>query len=196
MTTTSPRNLNIPFFSQRDNEENASGSCNVTSCSMALYYLGIRGDKSRGQLEDQLYDRAERLGIDRHSSDGLRTLLQTYPGVIDDLTLFGTFDDIRKAIDKKQPCIVHGYPTRSGHIWVIRGYDSSGFLCNDPWGEWSPNGYITEDGENVHYSTRAIGALCTTDSYEQAMDLYNSNREIKFQVGISGIWLHRVRRIA
>jgi len=162
--------LDVPYFSQLDNEINPSGACNVTSCAMTAYYKGIRGN-GEGQLEDQMYLRCEQRGWSRHDPAGLKLLLESY-NLIDDLRYNGTFADVRNAIDNGRPVIVHGYFTRSGHIVVIRGYDSSGFYVNDPYGEYYYSGYdTTVTGENLHYSKELIARTCSPESLNSPSDL-------------------------
>ncbi|MBI4784006.1 MAG: C39 family peptidase [Oscillatoriophycideae cyanobacterium NC_groundwater_1537_Pr4_S-0.65um_50_18] len=163
-------NLKVPYFSQLDNSNNPYGSCNVTSIAMCLHYLGIRGN-GQGQLEDQLYRKCEANGWDRHSPTDLKKLAESY-GVKDDFSAKAYLKDIKEALDKGRPCIVHGYFTESGHIIVIRGYDVTGFWVNDPYGEYFSSGYRTDlSGGNLRYSYKLIQETCAVDGY---------------------IWLHRL----
>lgn len=168
--------LNVPYFSQLDNEFNPTGSCNVTSIAMCLKYLGIKGDGSYGQIEDQLYAHCEIVGWSRHDPYDLKKLAESYPGIRDNLTQTGTLNDIRTAIDKGHPCVVHGYFTRFGHIVVICGYDDQGFIVNDPYGEWCEAGYDTQAcGKALHYSSGLIARVCSPESIDNPQN----------------IWLHR-----
>lgn len=191
------KTLNVPYFSQRDNSINPSGACNVTSVAMCLYYFGIRGNNPNIQIEDQLYQRCEDRGFDRHSPDGLRQLVESY-GCKDDLTLNGSLADIRKAIDQGKPCIVHGYFTNFGHIIVIKGYDDKGFVVNDPWGELdgAMGRYGSKVGKDLHYSNRLIAAYCHAYSHSDAVDLYKSIQSFNTQKqeAMKEIWLHRISR--
>lgn len=162
--------LDVPYFSQLDNKLNPSGACNVTSCAMAAYYKGVRGD-GNGQLEDQMYRRCEQRGWSRHNPVGLKLLLESY-GLTDDLRYNGTFADIRSAIDNGKPVIVHGYFTRFGHIVLLRGYDNTGFYVNDPNGEYFSWGYDTlVSGENLHYSKELIARTCSPESVNSPADI-------------------------
>ena len=98
-STTPPgggRLLDVPFFSQLDNQRNPMGSCNVTCLAMALAYLGILYS-SGAQLEDALYRSMETLGWDRHDPNHLKALVETFPGYKDIFCTNGRFHDIRTA---------------------------------------------------------------------------------------------------
>ncbi|WP_088889101.1 C39 family peptidase [Leptolyngbya ohadii] len=191
---TTPIDVAVPYFSQRDNQFNPSGACNVTSVAMCLYHLGIRGDNSHKQLEDQMYQRCLQNGWSRHTPDGLKKLIQSYPGCKDDLMLNASLADIRSALDAGIPCIVHGYFTGFGHVIVLRGYDKANFYVNDPWGEWYPWGYDqTVSGEKLRYSNRAIAACCHCYSLGEAKERYARMSDQNMESERS-IWLHRVSR--
>lgn len=169
---------NFPYLSQRDNEFNPSGACNVTSVAMCLKYFGIKGDDSYPQLEDQAYQKCLDNNWSRHDPLGLKALIESYPGMKDDFTSSGTLEDIKQAISAGIPCILHGYFTRSGHIIVAYGFDDQGLIVNDPWGEWFESGYEDSSGENLHYSWGMISRLCSPESTTEPKD----------------IWLHRVHK--
>lgn len=182
------KNLDVIHFNQLDNRFNPHGSCNVTSMAMCLYYHGIRGDKSQAQLEDQIYQRFIDMRLSRHNPDDIKTVLESYPKIVDTLNYRGSPSDIKRSIDEGCPVIVHGYFTRFGHIIVVRGYDNKGFFVNDPYGEV----YITEThsslyypdkglskGKNKHYSYSLMSRACSPESY-QAPNHY---------------WMHTVRRV-
>ncbi|MBC6435964.1 hypothetical protein FM036_43435 [Nostoc sp. HG1] len=71
---------------------------------------------------------------------------------------------MRRAIAEGRPCIIHGYFTSFGHIAVVRGYDRTGLFVNDPFGEWTSSGYLTEvSGENLHYSDGLVQSKCSPE---------------------------------
>lgn len=167
------KQLNVPHKSQLDNALNPTGACNVTSFAMVMAYFQIKGTTNVKQLEDELYLYMEMKGLSRHDPYDLATMARDY-GLEDNLTLRGKLSDIRKAIAEGRPCIIHGYFTSFGHIIVVRGYDSYGFRVNDPYGEWTPNGYRTDhSGENLYYSDQFIQEKCSPE-------------------GEDYIWLHRL----
>lgn len=175
----------FPYLSQTDNELNPSGACNVTSVAMCLSHLGIRGDASYFQLEDQVYQRCLDNDWSRHDPLGLKAVAESYPNIRDHLTTNGSLIDIKQALTSGQPCVIHGYFTRFGHIVAVHGFDDKGLFVNDPWGEWFDWGYFRNDedyperGKNVHYSWGLISRLCSPES------LANPQH----------IWLHRFSRV-
>ncbi|MFM7313622.1 MAG: C39 family peptidase [Cyanobium sp.] len=173
------RDLAVPHLSQLDNRLNPYGSCNVTCVAMCLHYLGYPRCPG-SSLEDELYLKMERLGWDRHDPYDLQHLIGTVPGYRDLFRVDGSFDDVRRAIDAGHPVIMHGYFTRYGHIIVVRGYDKTGFLVNDPYGEWFSSGYDTSrSGERLHYSYDLIARTCSPESHNDP----------------ANIWFHTVLRI-
>jgi uncharacterized protein YvpB len=165
--------LNVPYKNQLDNALNPNGACNVTSFAMVMQYFQVHRRTSQGQLEDELYRFMENSGLSRWEPDDLARLAKAYK-LEDDFTTRGRLYDIRKAIAEGRPCIIHGYFTSFGHIIVVRGYDQNGFWINDPFGEWTADGYRQDiRGANLHYSDRLIQSKCSPE-------------------GDDYIWLHRL----
>lgn len=158
--------LNVSYKSQLDNHYNPTGSCNVTSVAMVLDFLGCKGNQPSMQLEDELYEYCENLGLSRHSPKDLAYLIKDH-GFHDNFVISATIDEVREWLAVEEiPVIVHGYFTAFGHIIVIVGYDNSGFYVHDPYGEWTSSGYKTSaNGSYLHYSYRLIRRLCIPDGY-------------------------------
>ncbi|MBD2041689.1 C39 family peptidase [Microcoleus sp. FACHB-672] len=189
----------VPYFSQLDNKFEPYTACNVTSLAMCLWHLGVRGNGSQRQLEDELYTRAVDNGWNRFTTSGLKGIAESYAGIKDDLTEKGTLKDIREAIDQEKICIVHGFFTAVGHILVIKGYTDNGFIVNDPNGEWSPWTYDKNEaggnnkkGESVEYSNKAITACCDSWSIGEAEIRYFSLSDSQAEKEAETIWLHRI----
>jgi hypothetical protein len=167
--------LNVPYFSQRDNLFNPTGACNVTSYAMVMRYFQVARRTDQGQLEDELYSYMHRNRLSRHDPEDLARMGRDY-GLKVNFTSRGTLDDIRRAIAQGQPCIVHGYFTSFGHIIVIRGYDKDNFIVNDPYGQWTSQGYRkNQSGEALPYSNGVIRSKCSPE-------------------GENFIWLHRLSK--
>lgn len=156
--------LNVPYLSQTNNALNPGGSCNVTSVAMSMAWYGIKGT-GNGQLEDQLYSLCLNYNLDRHIPEDLVKLF-SLKGLKAKATLSATANDIKKSIDNGNPVVINGYFTASGHYILIIGYDDTGFIVHDPWGEWDKDGYYKntwdepERGKNLHYSYGLIERTC------------------------------------
>jgi uncharacterized protein YvpB len=160
--------LEVPYKSQRDNANNPDGSCNVTSLAMCLEFLGITGQNSGMQLEDELYEYAINNNLSRHSPHDLAQVVSAYGGK-DAFDSHATLDAVKGWLAAGNPIVTHGYFTSFGHIVVLVGYDDNGFIVNDPYGEWyaesydrnDPNGN-NEKGKSLNYSYHLIEDTCMT----------------------------------
>jgi uncharacterized protein YvpB len=155
--------LNTPFFPQTDNIFNPNGACNVTSIAMCLSFLGIVGDGSGLQLEDQLYQTCLNNELSRHSPIDLAKLV-SLKRKKDTFIVNGTIEQIKKHINLGFPCVIHGYFTRSGHIIEVHGYDEKGLICHDPYGSYL-DGYKgkVSNGKNINYFYDLIKRVCMPD---------------------------------
>lgn len=150
--------LDVPYLSQLDNSLNPTGSCNVTSVAMCLQAVGIQ------VTPDELYQEMESTGLSRHSPQDLQ-IISERRGARNDLTVSGTPQDMKTAIDEGKPCIIHGYFTSFGHIIVVIGYDENGFVVHDPYGQYiHPMRYdTTKSGEGLNYSYQIMDETCFTE---------------------------------
>jgi uncharacterized protein YvpB len=155
--------LDINYRSQLDNFNNPTGSCNVTSIAMCLDFLKIPRRTSAGQYEDELYEYAIANGYSRHSPQDLAQIVRDY-GAKDYFTADATIEQVKSHLASGNPAVIHGYFTAAGHIIVIAGYNSNGFIVHDPYGEWFPGGYdTTASGAYLHYSYGLIRSACMND---------------------------------
>lgn len=162
--------INVPYRNQRNNDLNPDGACNVTCMAMALLFKGVKPKDpvNYPQFEDELYARMEWEKLDRHEPADLAELAGLY-GVSDRVSYRATMPEIKAAIDRKVPVIIHGYFTQFGHIIMLIGYDEKGFIVHDPYGEWNSWGYDRNDsesgtkGKNQHYSYQLISETCMPD---------------------------------
>ena len=149
-------NIAIPHHPQLDNYFHPWGACNVTSYGMIGAWLGIKPQNPDEQLEDEFWRWMVNRGLNPKSHADLITLARAY-GISATFTTTATWQQVREHLAMGKPCIVAGDTTPSGHIFVIRGFDATGYFVNDPYGEWFASGYRTDlSGENLHYSQRLM----------------------------------------
>jgi Peptidase_C39 like family len=167
--------LGVPYHCQLNNAENPRGACNVTCFAMVMDYFKIPRKTNAMQLEDELYRYMDNNGLSRHEPNDLRKMAEAY-GLRNEMTLRGSATDIRRAIAEGKPCIIHGYFTSFGHIVTLIGYDKDGFIVNDPFGEWTADGYIQGPyGDGLSYSNGLIQRTCSPE-------------------GSDHMWLHRLSK--
>jgi uncharacterized protein YvpB len=157
--------LNVPWFSQLDNQLNPTGACNVTSVAMCLNYLGLPSP-SGWQLEDEFYQCCEDNDLSRHSPVDLAKLIAHY-GYKDNFQSRAKWDDVKQWLNNGNPVIVHGWFTDFGHIMPIIGYNDDGWIVNDPNGKWleARGEYDTNaSGAGRTYSYGAMEAVCGPDA--------------------------------
>ena len=162
--TTDTVQLKVPYLSQLDNTLDPHGTCNVTSASMCMAYLGhpIRNAQNL-QIEDELNQYCYDHGLDRHVPGDIAKVIRAY-GYKDDFQPDAKWGDVKKWLAGGNPCIVHGWFTGSGHIIAIIGYNKKGWIVHDPYGEWYPEGYDTNrSGAGLTYSYEMMKRVCGTD---------------------------------
>jgi uncharacterized protein YvpB len=155
--------LDVPYYSQRDNAVRPYQTCNMTCAAMTIkyYYPDLKTGKE--QLEDKLTKYAtEKWGADSIYYHGRIAQVLDNWGVVSTFNTATPFREIKKSIDNGNPVIYSGNFTKSGHIIVIIGYDDTGFIVNDPYGEWTQSGYKNVPGDRLHYSYKLVGNLSYT----------------------------------
>jgi len=142
--------LNVPYFSQRDNPRYAWATCNVTSIAMAMYYFGVRS-KGSGQLEDELLQWCLNKYGEGSQTDHsvLSQLIQTY-GFRTSFSTTRKWLDVKEELISRRPVILGGDFTASGHIVCLIGFNNQGYLVNDPWGN-ALSGYTNTQGRRLLY---------------------------------------------
>jgi uncharacterized protein YvpB len=171
-SSTSHLIKNFPYLSQTDNKYNPYGACNVTSVAMCLAYYGMKPLNNWEQFEDELYRYMTDRGLSRHSPYHLQKVTNIYGkpyGIKNDFSERRTVEDIKSALLKNFPVIVHGYFTAFGHIVVIVGFNQHGFIVNDPYGEYWDSGYDRNTlsnpnkGRNLIYSYSLMNRLLSPE---------------------------------
>ena len=163
--------LQVPYLSQRDNDNNPDGSCNVTSIAMCLKYLKTPQKSSSQQFEDELYLYMETNGLKRHYGEDLAQVVEAYSGQ-DRFTRNATINEVKQWLAQGNPCVMHGYFTSFGHIVCVTGYNEQGLIVHDPYGKWLGNtgeydrndSSNSEKGKAMTYSYESIERSCMTDN--------------------------------
>jgi uncharacterized protein YvpB len=154
--------LNVPYFSQRDNPRFDWSTCNVTSIAMVLYYYGLRS-KWGGQLEDELlqwcFDYAGQGSQTDHSV--LSALIQAY-GYKTSFSTTRNWADVRSELLNRRPVVLAGDFTASGHILTLIGYNSQGYIVQDPWGD-ALTGYSDTEGRKLMYPYSYVNQVAGPD---------------------------------
>jgi len=163
--------LSTPYFSQRDNI--ASGrdlpyrTCFSSSCAMLAVTVKpgcITGD-------DDYIKRRQKYGDSTDASAQVKCLNSL--GIKARFITSGNNELVKKQIDRgiPVPCGIlhHGpasSPTGDGHWICVVGYDATGFIVNDPWGEINhANGtYPKTNGKHVHYNYKLFDSRWTVAS--------------------------------
>ena len=154
--------LNVPYFSQRDNPRFDWSTCNVTSIAMVLYYYGLRSQWG-GQLEDELlqwcFDYAGQGSQTDHSV--LSALIQAY-GFKTSFSTTRNWADVRSELLNRRPVVLAGDFTASGHILTLIGYNSQGYIVQDPWGD-ALTGYSDTEGRKLMYPYSYVNQVAGPD---------------------------------
>ena len=155
------------YFSQRDNYRDASRTCFSSSCAMLLETL--KPGTCPGDKGDDIYvHRVFEYGDTTDAYVQVKAL-QSF-GVSSKFVQNANLDTIRSQIDAGIPVPIgilhHGpasAPSGGGHWICVIGYDSSGFIVHDPWGEidHATGTYISEDGKALHYSNNLLNSRWT-----------------------------------
>ena len=154
--------LNVPYFSQRDNPRFDWSTCNVTSIAMIFYYYGVRS-KWGGQLEDELlqwcFDYAGQGSQTDHNV--LSALIQAY-GFKTSFNTNRKWSDVRSQLLNRRPIVLAGDFTAAGHIITVIGYNSQGYIVQDPWGD-ALTGYSNTEGRKLMYPYDYINQVAGPD---------------------------------
>lgn len=154
--------LNVPYFSQRDNPRFDWSTCNVTAIAMVLYYYGVRS-KWGGQLEDELlqwcFDYAGQGSQTDHNV--LSALIKAY-GFKTSFSATRKWADLRSELLNRRPVVLAGDFTASGHIITLIGYNSEGYIVQDPWGD-ALTGYRDTEGRKLMYPYNYMNQVAGPD---------------------------------
>jgi len=161
--------LNVPYYSQRDNQRDPMRTCFSSSCAMLLKYLKPGSITS----DDQYINTVFKYG-DTTSPTAQLEALQDY-GLSASFKQNGSWDDIDDLLEKGIPIpvgVLHKgpvtNPTGGGHWLVIIGctVDGKSVYVNDPFGEMDliNGGYIKSNGSKLKYSKKNLGPRWLVES--------------------------------
>ncbi|MEP0868619.1 C39 family peptidase [Trichocoleus desertorum AS-A10] len=141
--------LNVPYFSQRDNPRYSWATCNVTSIAMIFYYYGRRSQG--GQLEDELLQWClNRYGQGSQTDNAvLSEMIKAY-GFKTSFSTTRNWAAVKDELINGRPVVMGGDFTATGHIVCVVGYTAQGFIVNDPWGD-ALSGYYDTEGRKLLY---------------------------------------------
>jgi len=138
--------LDVPYYYQLNNSNDPYGTCNITNLAMALSYNTQTIDP------DTIYNYE---GSPVYTGTDLRRLARHY-GATNSVYHAGVGKEkVKYYLDRGIPVIFQGQFTGGrGHMILLVGYDDTGWIVNDPFGEWFSSGYknTSTAGDGVHYS--------------------------------------------
>ena len=166
--TGSGKVLAVKYQSQRDNKtsrsDDYSRTCFSSSCSMLAMTV-----KPGCVANDDAYIQ-KRQPFGDSTDGGAQVACLKSLGINARFTQSGSNDTIKKQIDRGIPVPVgilhHGpasAPSGGGHWICVIGYDATGFIVHDPWGEidTASGPYPSEDGASKHYSYKLFDSRWT-----------------------------------
>lgn len=154
--------LNVPYFSQRDNPRFYWSTCNVTSIAMIFFYYGVRS-RSGGQLEDELLQWClSRYGAGSQTDHSVLTQLIRAYGFKSSFSTTRTWRDVELELVNGRPVVLAGDFTATGHIVTLIGYTPNTLIVNDPWGN-ALTGYKDTEGRKLYYPNAYVNRVCGPD---------------------------------
>lgn len=155
--------INVPYFSQRDNPRYYWATCNVTSIAMVFYYYGIRAKNSGQQLEDELLQWClDKGGAGAQTNHNvLSQLVQAY-GFKPSFNVNRTWQEVKEELINGRPVVLCGLFTHGGHIITAIGFTSQGYIVNDPWGD-AMSGYSNTEGRKRLYPYSYVDEVAGPD---------------------------------
>lgn len=172
--------LPVVWHDQRNNTLSPYGTCNATSISTVMQWLGVQppdwdpGKEQRDDYVTRQLDSAEAWDVHRKTLADwkdwnprnnhfvLKWYIEKALPVKDRMvtqSLPNHFDDIKASIDADMPVICGGSYSRVrkngtgdviGHINVIVGYTDTSFIFCDPFGN-AMTKYLNPNGDHVEY---------------------------------------------
>ena len=147
--------LDVPFFTQLDNQRSPLSTCNPSSCAMCMEYLRPGEISGDDELVDEIWNR----GFDFTNHQQMTLVLRSF-GLESMFRYDMTRGQLMKELESRRPVvmgILHKGPVSEpwgGHMIVAVGCDpaNDALICHDPYGSLL-NGYRgpARDGRFVRY---------------------------------------------
>lgn len=161
--------LNVPYYSQRDNQKDPMRTCFSSSCAMLLKTLKPNSIKSDDQYINTVYKHG-----DTTSPSAQIAALAEY-GVSASFKQNGSWDDLENLLKRGIPVpigILHKGPVTNpsggGHWLTVIGItaDKKAVYVNDPFGDLDLIGgtYTSTNGAKLKYSKKNLGPRWLVES--------------------------------
>jgi hypothetical protein len=121
--------LDVPYLCQYKNSVAPGGTCQVTAFAMGYQFL-------TGRSIDPDYLAFDRFSF--QSPDGVASHARKHYGLPGSYArTAGTEEEMKRELRAGRPIVLNTCGTWSGHVVLIVGYNSEGWIVNDPAGRWS-----------------------------------------------------------
>jgi len=164
------KKLPVKFFSQLDNAADAHRTCNTSSCWMGAMYMRSELWKKSGQDGNADYHfylpKVQQYGDTTDHNAQTRALSEL--GIESEWRTTLSIEDVKAELDQERPVVLgtlhkghSSSPGGFGHMILAVGYDETGLLIHDPYGEMDlvNGGYPPGsdlNGEYRHYSYKNL----------------------------------------
>ena len=155
--------LPVPYFSQRDNQEQPDRTCNTSSCAMVAKFLGANISE-----DDDYFKYVIKYGDT--TDHGAQTQALTELRIQSTWNTNLDFDDLDKSLASGLPAVIgilhrgsQSGPTGGGHMIVAIGRNADGdYIINDPYGNLLDE-YTTKEGGGLTYSRQELSRRWTVE---------------------------------
>jgi ABC-type bacteriocin/lantibiotic exporter with double-glycine peptidase domain len=132
------RQLAVPYYDQKENQQEGHRACNITSLAMVLDYYGVTDPQTTGlRTPDLIYDQFGIVQQPQALQQVFNSIAEQHGAKVRNvLYTQGTIAQLRERAAAGKPSIVHGWFTEAGHIVVVTGFDGSHYTVHDPYGKW------------------------------------------------------------
>lgn len=153
--------LRVKYFTQQDNREEPGRTCNTSCCAMAADYLKpgcISGDDEYKDIVDKFGDTTD------HNA---QTKALASLGIKSQFEYNLSYRELDNSLILQKPIVIgvlhrgHFLTPYGGHMIIIIGKYSDGFIAHDPWGK--PFWYESPDGANCEIPYQSLDTRWLVD---------------------------------